>query len=156
MRINSVNRDSDRCFLSITFCNESEERNFLKKIIDGFDDTLAVNCIITDLDTIYSMYKTYFPRCNYCVFDHLTYASIYAYELNHGEIEDVISNWGYYTIDAMFLLGESDLKVKKQKDDCLQELKSMPIVITQVLDFSLNIDLEPCYFEKILKFLVAI
>ncbi len=139
--------------MDITFCDESEERDFLQNLIGSFEDVLSVNCMLTDLDTSYSTYEEYFPRGNYYVFDRLTSASIFAFELNHAEGEDVISNWGYYTFDAMFALGTVEPELKKQKLDCVQELKCMPIVITQVLDYSVNIDLDYCYFEKIAKLL---
>ncbi len=155
MRINSKNKDSDRFYLNITFCNESEEREFLRNLIGSFEGTLSINCMLTDLDTVYPMYKEYFPRGNYYVFDRLTSASIFAFELNHLEVEDVISNWGYYTFDAMFALGIFKSELIKRKIDCMHELKCMPIVITQILDYSLHIALDHYYFKKISKLLVV-
>lgn len=156
MRINSVKQINNRCYLSITFLNEIEERIFLQKIIIWFGKMLPVNCILTDLDTSYSVYEEYFIRENYYVFDRLTTASIFAFELNQTEIQDVISNWGYYTIDAIFALGVVDAELKCQKHDATNKLKSMPIVIAQVLDNSLDIYLDLYYFDDMSKFFIAV
>ena len=153
MRINSIKHNGDRYYLSVTFCDDIEERDFLHSVIHCFEKGRSVHCILTDLDTSYSAYEDYFPRGNYYVFDHLTSASIFAFELNHAEIQDVISNWGYYTLAAMFALGTFEEKLKNQHLDCMPNLNSMPVVITQVLDNSLDINLEQCYFEKMLKLL---
>ena len=150
MRINSTSRKNDKWHISVTFYNENEERIFLKKLIEIFDDVLPVNCVLTDLDTVYPMYKEYFPRNNYFVLDNITYASLCAYKLNWDEIKDVISNWGYYTLDAIFMLGEFKPEYKSQKTNYSKEIECMPVIISQVLDYSLNIDLEQRYFDKML------
>lgn len=156
MRVNSIKQKKGRYFVSITFCDENEERNFLQNLIGHFGAFLPVNCMLTDLDTSYSAYEEYFPRENYYVFHCLTSASIFAYELSQTEIQDVISNWGYYTIDALFALGVVGTEVKHHKPDGENEFKSMPIVITQVLDNSLDINLDQYYFEEMSKFLVMV
>ena len=153
LKINSIKQTIDRCYLSITFPDKITECNFLQNIITYFGETLPVNCILTDLDTGYSAYEEYFTRGNYYVFDRLTTASIFAFELNKTEIQDVLANWGYYTIDAMFVLGIVGAELKYQKLDITNELMFMPIVIDQVLDNSLDINLDLYYFEEILKFL---
>ena len=150
MRINSINQKNNRWHISITFRNENEEKDFLKKIIEILVDFLPVNCVLTDLDTVFSMYKEYFPRHNYFVLDNITYASICAYKLNWDEIKDVISNWGYYTLDAMFVFGNFRYEYKSQTFNCSEVIKCMPVVISQVLDYTLNINLEQQYFDKIL------
>ncbi len=154
MRVNSIKRNEDRSHLSITFCNENEEREFLRNMIEYFGKLLPVNCMLTDLDTSYSAYEQYFPRGNHYVIDHVTSASILAFELNHTEIQDVISNWGYYTFAAIFSLGVIRAELKKQELDYLDELKSMSIVVSQVLDTSLEINIENRFFEEMLKFVV--
>lgn len=154
MRVNSIKRNEDRCYLSITFCNENEEREFLRNMIEYFGKLLPVNCMLTDLDTSYLAYEKYFPRGNHYVIDHVTYASILAFELNHTEIQDVISNWGYYTFAAIFSLGVFRTELKKQELVYLDELKSMPIVVSQVLDTSLEINIENRFFEEMSKLVV--
>lgn len=152
MKINSKVKVYNRYYINVTFKNEIEEHTFLYDIITYLKKFLPVNCLITDLDTSCSAYEEYFIRGNYYVFDRVTLLSIFAFDLNQTEIQNVISNWCYYTIDAMFSLGVVDSELKHQKLDKTHELKSMPVVITQVLDYSLEIDLEYCYFEKLSKF----
>lgn len=154
MRINSIKRNEDRYYSSITFCDENEGREFLQNMIAHFGKLLPVNCVLTDLDTSYFAYKKYFPRGNYYVIDHVTSASIFAFKLNHTEIQDVISNWGYYTYAAIFSLGVFRSELKKQEIDYLNELKSMPIVVSQVVDTSLEINIEHRFFEEMLKLVV--
>ena len=155
MKINSKVHIDNRYYLSVTFKDEIEEHIFLYNIITYLDKYLPVNCLITDLDTSCLMYEEYFIRDNYYVFDRLTSVSIFAFDLNQAEVKNVICNWCYYTIDAMFALGVIDSKIKYQKLDIMHELELLPVVITQVLDNSLEIDLEYCYFEKLSKFLVV-
>lgn len=152
MQINSVKNEDNKVNLSITFLDEAEERIFLQNILKQLGDRLPVNCLLTDLDTSYSMYEKYFNRGNYYVFDRLTTASIFAFNLNEVEIQDVLSNWGYFTMDALFALGAVDDKVKKQRIDSTDILKSLPVVIVQVLDNSIDIAIEEDYFEAISKF----
>ena len=149
MRINSINKKDERYFLDITFSNEDEVQDFLKKILVSLKDLLSVNCMITDLDTSYKMYIDYFPRKNYYIVDRITRASIYAYELNDMETGNVVSNWGFYTYDAILAFGKLETDYIEQKSDCMEALKRMPIVINQVLDCSLDISIEKYYYEKI-------
>lgn len=122
-------------------------------MIEHFGKFLPVNCALTDLDTGYSAYEKYFPRGNYYVIDNVTNSSILAFELDHAEIKDVISNWGYYTFDAVFSLGLFRTELREQKLDCLDELRSMPIVVSQVLDTSMEINTEHRFFKEILQLL---
>ncbi len=148
MRINSIKQDENKIHLSITFYNESEERAFLQKLESKFGSVLPIHCMITDLDTICPMYEEYFPRGNYYVIDHITTLSIFAFQLNHTEVCDVISNWGYYTLDAILALGNLN-------SDRVNELKSLPIVVSQVLDYSLSIEIERCFYQKFSKLIEA-
>ena len=152
MRINSINKKDERYFLDITFSNEDEVQDFLKKILVSLKDLLSVNCMITDLDTSYKMYIDYFPRKNYYIVDRITRASIYAYELNDMETGNVVSNWGFYTYDAILAFGKLETDYIEQKSDCMEALKRMPIVINQVLDCSLDISIEKYYYEKMQGF----
>lgn len=149
MKVNYIKHQESRCSLSITFCDEDEERVFIQKLINIFKEHFPVNCMLTDLDTDYFYYIQYFKRSNYYVFDRSTNVSIFAYELNHTEIQNVISNWGYYTIDALIAFGEFKTELKRKKLDAENELKTMPIVITQVLDFSINIIFHQIYLDEI-------
>ena len=153
MRVNSRQCDDNRYRLSITFPNEIEERIFLQNILNRFEKVLPVNCMITDLDTDYPIYEEYFERNNYYVLDRLTTASIFAFNLTSSEIQEVISNWGYFTIDAMFALGTVNDEVKKKKLDSTNIFKSMPAVITQVPDYSIDITIDQCYFKDLSNFL---
>lgn len=110
--------------------------------------------MLTDLDTDYSTYEEYFEKNNYYVFDRLTTASIFAFDLTSTEIQEVISNWGYFTIDAMFALGIVDDEVKKKKLDSTNIFKSLPTVITQVLDNSIDITIDQRHFKYLSQFLV--
>ena len=154
MRVNSMRHDNNQCCLRITFPNESEERIFLQEILNRFEKVLPVNCMLTDLDTNYSLYERYFERNNYYVFDRLTTASIFAFDLTSAEIQAVISNWGYFTVDAVFALGIVDAEVKNKKLDGTKAFKSLPIVIAQVLDCSIDIIMDQRYFKDISRFLV--
>lgn len=155
MRINSIQQHNDnKCCISITFPNEIEERIFLQKILNWFEKVLPVNCILTDLDTSYSTYEEYFGKNNYYVFERSTTASIFAFDLTSTEIQEVISNWGYFTIDAIFALGIVDDEVKKKKLDSTNIFKSMPAVITQVLDNSIDITIDQCYYKALSQFIV--
>ena len=147
MLVNSKQHIDNKWCLSITFSNEIEERIFLQNILNRFEKILPVNCMLTDLDTDYSTYEEYFGRNNYYVFDRLTTASIFAFDLTSNEIQKVISNWGYFTIDAIFALGTVDDEVKKKKLDNTNIFKSLPVVITQVLDYSIEITIEQRYFK---------
>lgn len=149
MRINSIRKSDNRCCFSITFNAENDERIFLKNLIQHFEKDLSVNCMLTDLDTSYMVYEKYFNRDNYYVIDHGTSASILAFELNHQEIEDVISNWGYYTFAAVLFLGSFKTEFMNIKPNCIEKLESFPIVIHQVLDTSLDINLTHYYYEEI-------
>lgn len=156
MRVNSIQHNDNKCCLSIIFLNETEERIFLQNILNQFEKVLPVNCMLTDLDTSYSTYKEYFRNDNYYyVFDRLTTASIFAFDLTPIAIQEVISNWGYFTIDAMFALGTVDDDVKKKKLDITHIFKTLPVVITQVLDNSIDITIDQCYFNDISQFLVV-
>lgn len=154
MRVNSIQHNDNKCCISITFPNEIEERMFLQKILNWFEKVLPVNCMLTDLDTSYSTYEEYFRKNNYYVFDRLTTASIFAFDLTSTEIQEVISNWGYFTIDAIFALGIVDDEVKKKKLDSTNIFKSLPAVITQVLDNSIDITIDQRYFKDLSQFLV--
>lgn len=153
MRVNSLKYINNKYCLSVTFSDEFEEQKFLLNMLSNLKKLLPVNCMITELDTSYSIYEKYFVRKNFYVFDRLTTASIFAFDLNLEEIQDVVSNWGYITIDAIFALGAVDYKVKKLRLDCINILQSLPIVITQVLDNSIVITAEKCFFEYISNFL---
>lgn len=111
--------------------------------------------MITDLDTDCPLYEAYFEKNNYYVFDRLTTASIFAFDLTSNEIQDVISNWGYFTIDAVFALGTVDDTVKSKKLDCTDILKSLPIVIAQVLDSSIDITIDQCYYKELSQILAT-
>lgn len=153
MRVNSIKKNNKKYKLSVTFCNESEERVVLQDIIFYFENSLSINCMITDLDTSYFVFESYFPRQNYYVFDRITSSTIFAFRLNHDEVFDVISNWGYYTLDAKFSLGSIELpNLDKKHVDYLYKFESMPIVITQVLDSSLHIVFDERYFDEIVDF----
>lgn len=158
MQINSIKHINNKCYLSITFLDEDEERIFLQKALNQLKSSLPINCMLTDLDTSYSLYEAYFNRDNYYVFDRLTTVSIFAFDLNETEVENVLSNWGYYTIDAVFALGILDGKVKEHRCDVADILKTMPVVISQVLDNSVDIVIEQCYYEEISneKFITSI
>jgi len=149
MRVNSLKHDENKCCLSITFLDETEEHIFLGKILNCLKKILEVNCMIKDLDTCCSLYEMYFEKGNYYFFEQSTTTSIFAFGLNSKEINNVISNWGYFTFDAIFALGPVDDEVKKQKRDCMNVLKSLPVVINQVLDTSIDITMEQCYFKNI-------
>lgn len=150
MHVNSIKHNDNKYYLSVTFLDEIEERIFLQNILNWFGKILPVNCILTDLDTSCSTYEEYFNR-NYYVFDRLTTSSIFAFDLNSTEVQDVISNWGYFTIEAIFALGTVDDEVKNQKLDSTNIFKSMPIVITQVLDNSIDIIIDQYYLEIFLN-----
>ena len=154
MRVNSIQHNDNKYCLSITFPNEIEERIFLQKILNWFEKVLPVNCMLTELDSSHSLYEEYFGRNNYYVFDRLTTASIFAFDLTSTEIQEIISNWGYFTIDAIFALGIVDDEVKKKKLDITNIFKSLPAVITQVLDNSIDITIDKCYFKDLSQFLV--
>lgn len=154
MRFNSIKHNDNRFYLSITFPSEIEERIFLQKILNRFEKILPVNCMLTDLDTSYSAYEEYFRKNNYYVFDRLTTASIFAFDLTSTEIQEVISNWGYFTIDAIFALGIVDNEVKKNKLDITNILKSLPAVFTQVLDNSIDITIDQRYYKNLSQFLL--
>ncbi len=153
MRIHSIRNHDTKSCVRITFSNEDEERAFLQNLLNRFERVLPVNCMITDLDTSYSAYEAYFTSENYYVFDRLTTASIFAFDLTPNEIKNVVSNWGFYTVDAVFGLGSVDDGVKKKKLDITDLLKKLPIVITQVLDNSMDITVEQHYFEGLSQFL---
>lgn len=155
MRINSIQHADNKYCLSITFPNEIEEHIFLQDILNRFGNVLPVNCMITDLDTDCPLYEAYFEKNNYYVFDRLTTASIFAFDLTSNEIQDVISNWGYFTIDAVFALGTVDDAVKSKKLDCMDILKSLPIVIAQVLDSSIDITIDQCYYKELSQILAT-
>ena len=97
----------------------------------------------------------YFLYNNYYVFDRLTTASIFAFDLTSNEIQDVISNWGYFTIDAVFALGIVDDELKKSNIDCENVFKSLPIVIAQVLDSSIDITIDQCYYKELSQILAT-
>ena len=155
MRINSMQHNYNKYCLSITFPNEIEEHIFLQDILNRFGNVLPVNCMITDLDTDCPLYEAYFEKNNYYVFDRLTTASIFAFDLTSTEIQDVISNWGYFTIDAVFALGIVDDELKKSNIDCENVFKSLPGVISQVLDYSIDIAVHQYYYKDISRFLVT-
>lgn len=131
------------------------EHIFLQDILNRFGNVLPVNCMITDLDTDCPLYEAYFEKNNYYVFDRLTTASIFAFDLTSNEIQDVISNWGYFTIDAVFALGIVDDELKKSNIDCENVFKSLPVVISQVLDYSIDIAVHQYYYKDISRFLVT-
>lgn len=145
MRVNSRQCDDNRYRLSITFPNEIEECLFLQNILNRFAKILPVNCMLTDLDTSYSAYESYFRRNNYYIFDRLTTVSIFAFDLTSTEIQEIISNWGYFSVDAIFALGTIDDEVKKKKLDSTNIFESLPVVITQVLDNSIDITIDRRY-----------
>ena len=151
--MNSIQHKGDKYRLSIAFFNEIEERIFLQNTLNWFGKILPVNCMLTDLDTSYSFYKEYFVGHNYYVYDRSTTASIFAFDLTPTEIQKVISNWGYFTIDAMFALGTIEDAVKKKELDRTSIFQSLPIVITQVLDNSVDITIDQFYFKELSQFL---
>lgn len=154
MQINSIQHNDNKCCLSITFPNEIEERIFLQNVLNWLEKVLPVNCMLTDLDTSYSTYVKYFEKNNHYIFDRLTTASIFAFDLTSTEIQEVISNWGYFTIDAMFALGTVDGEIRNKKLDCSNIFKSLPAVITQVLDYSIDITINQRYYKDLSRFLV--
>lgn len=153
MRVNSIQYKRDKYRLSITFSNEIEEHIFLQNTLNWFGKILPVNCMLTDLDTSYSFYEEYFAGRNYYVYDRSTTASIFAFDLTPPEIQEVISNWGYFTIDAMFALGTMEGAVKEKELDRTSIFQSLPIVITQVLDSSVDITIDQFYFKELSQFL---
>ena len=153
MRMNSIQHKGDKYRLSIAFSNEIEERIFLQNTLNWFGNILPVNCMLTDLDTSYSFYKEYFVGHNYYVYDRSTTASIFAFDLTPPEIQEVISNWGYFTIDAMFALGTIEDAVKKKELDSTNAFQCLPITITQVLDSSVDITIDQFYFKELSQFL---
>lgn len=155
MRINSIQHNYNKYCLSITFSDEFEEHVFLQNILNRFEKVLPVNCMITDFDTDCSLYEPYFERKNYYIFDRVVYSSIFAFDLTSTEIQDVISNWGYFTIDAVFALGTVDDELKKSNIDCENVFKSLPVVISQVLDYSIDIAVHQYYYKDISRFLVT-
>lgn len=155
MRVNSIQHNYNKYCLSITFPDEIEEHTFLQNILNRFEKVLPVNCMITDFDTDCHLYEPYFERKNYYIFDCVTYASIFAFDLIQTEIKDVIANWGYFTVDAVFALGIVDDEVKKSNIDCANILKSLPVVISQVLDYSIDITVHQYYYRDISRFLVT-
>ena len=56
--------------------------------------------------------------------------------------------FGAYTFDAILALGKFEADYIEQKFDCMEDLESMPVVINQVLDSSLDISIQSCYYEK--------
>lgn len=154
MRISYKKQYEDKYYLNITFIDEVEEQGFLKRILDWFGKSLPINCMITDFDTDYSLYKEYFEKSEYYVLDRITTQSIFAFKLNNEEVGNVISNWGYYTISALFALGEIDNKTINQRLDISDLLMSMPIVISQILDNSIEIISDAYYLNDVVKFLV--
>lgn len=153
MRVNSIQYKGDKYRLSITFSNEIEEHIFLQNTLNWFGKILPVNCMLTDLDTSYSAYEKYFAGHNYYIYDRSTTASIFAFDLTPTEIQKVISNWGYFTIEAMFALGIIENAVKKKELDRTSIFQSLPIVITQVLDNSVDITIDQFYFKELSQFL---
>lgn len=156
MRVNSIQYKGDKYRLSITFSNEIEEHIFLQNTLNWFGKILPVNCMLTDLDTSYSFYEEYFAGHNYYVYDRSTTASIFAFDLTPTEIQEVISNWGYFTIEAMFALGIIENAVKKKKLDSTNAFQCLPITITQVLDSSVDIAIDQCHFKDLSQFLSTV
>ena len=144
MQINYKKQHDGKCYFNITFIDEVEEQSFIKKILDWFGRLLPINCMLTDLDTDCLLYKDYFEKNKYYVFDRLTTLSIFAFKLNGEEVCNVISNWGYYTINAVFALGAINNETIKQELDISDLLMSMPIVISQILDNSIEIISDIC------------
>ena len=112
--------------------------------------------MLTDLDTSYSAYEKYFAGHNYYIYDRSTTASIFAFDLAPTEIQKVISNWGYFTIEAMFALGIIENAVKKKKLDSTNAFQCLPITITQVLDSSVDITIDQCHFKDLSQFLSTV
>lgn len=149
-----INRTNKKCSILITFYNEIEEQTFLKDLIFYFEKVLPINCMLTELDTSYCLYEKYFPRGNYYVFDQLTRSTIFAFQLNCSEVLDVISNWGYYTFDAKLCFGTIEMPdLNNTNYDYSSKLEAMPIVISQILDYSLGISFDDCYYKKMSDFL---
>lgn len=154
MRVNTKQRNKDKCYLSLTFENENEERAFLQKLVKYWKEFLPINCMITDLDSGYSLYEQYFPRGNYYIFENVSPSvSIFAFELNNAEVQDVIANWGYYTFDAILSMGSVKPELIDKKKSSVEQLMSMPVVVRQVLDTSLDIYCEYELFEKMSRLL---
>lgn len=151
MKINSVECDNNRYSISITFNNEHEERKFLIQIVNLFRENFRMNCMILDLDVCYECYKSYFSNEHCYTIDDITRAFIFAYDVTYNEVETVISNWGYYTLDAAIAFGDVDLA--EQNDHSAERLKSMPIYIQQILDYSLFIVIDEQYYKSFMTLL---
>ena len=152
MRLNTIERKSDRFFISITFEDEIKEQQWLRTVIDFFKKSgLQVNCEITDLDTICRSYEEFFET-NYYLYDRLTTISLFAFDLTNQQIYDVVSNWGFYSIDAIFALGSINAdKLKKERMNIEPAFLEMPVIFRQVLDTTVDITIDSVYKTDLMQ-----
>lgn len=153
MRLNTIEQKSDRFFISITFEDEIKEQQWLKTVIDFFKESgLQVNCEITDLDTGCHSYEEFFET-NYYLYDRLTTISLFAFDLTNQQICDVVNNWGFYSIDAIFALGSvNDVnELKKERINLETVFLKMPIVVRQVLDTTVDITIDSTYKTDLMQ-----
>ncbi len=152
MRLNTIEQKLDRFFISITFEDEVKEQQWVKTVIGFFKKSgLQVNCEISELDTGCRSYEEFFET-NYYLYDRLTTISLFAFDLTDQQICDVVSNWGFYSIDAIFALGYVNAdKQKKEQMNLETEFLKMPVVIRQVLDTTVDITIDSTYKTDLMQ-----
>ncbi len=151
MKLNSIEAKNNKYIISVTFKDENSEQDFLLQIVNLLKGKMQMNCMISELDVSYEYYENYFHKSHCYTIDDITQAHIFAYDVTFDEIELVISNWGFYTLDAAIALGNVDLTI--QEGHSIEYLKTLPIFIQQVLDCSLLIILDECHYESFMEFM---
>ena len=121
--------------------------------IDFVNSTLAV--VYVPLSTVTpSTYTSYTYSAVPKLYSLLDVTSMDAAGITPAGELPVLNNQGAGVI-AVFALGIVDDELKKSNIDCENVFKSLPVVISQVLDYSIDIAVHQYYYKDISRFLVT-
>ena len=136
---------SNLYFISITFDDEFCERYFLYNVAKLFGKQYVMSTLIQDLDCMITCYKGYFSTSEYVIWEHNpSHPFISATSLCLSEMESVIDNFGYYTLDAYIYWSKSKIDFEKALSNKSNYfyMDYSELSIRQVLDLSLEIQVR--------------
>jgi len=140
------------CKITATFHNEEVEREFLHNVAKVLNKEYIVSTLIHDLDVDISLYKNYFQSTDFSIFeDDPTHPFLTCSVLDSQTLESVISNWGYYTLNAYLYWTKDVLDFKSALHNTSDHffMKCSALTIKQVLDLSVDIHVNNAMFPII-------
>ena len=155
MKVNKKStQDKFNIVVEITFDNEDDEQEYIRLLVHNLMRRHSVGVYIKDLDVDIEKYKEYFS-CEYLMMEENTPSPvIIAKNLNEETLDNVINNWGFYTLEAyFFILNKDDIRVEDviwKRDNLVKE--TVVLLIRQVLDLSVEIVVnQELYYELPIK-----